>query len=428
MLNKALLRAVIADQATIRIPTPFFKREIYARLLAWQNNTQIIVLSGIRRSGKSTLLQQVRQHAHHKNCYLNFDDDRLLNFEISDFQSLLEVFIELYGDERTLYFDEIQNISGWERFIRRAYDQGYKIYLTGSNSNMLSKELGTRLTGRYLQIQVYPLSFKEFVQIYDPSLLTKKTFTTRDKGLIQHYFQQYWTTGGMPEYVLTAIPDVLQLLYQNILYRDIVVRYSLNNELPIKELMYYLASHVGKDVSFNALKAVIGVKNASTVSEYCHYLENSYLAFFVRRYDASLKKQIQKKGYLIDHALARIIGFRPTEDRGRILENIVFLELKRRECDIYFHRDKKECDFLLRHGTQIQQAIQVCQAFTSEETEQQEIAGLLEAMNAHGLGSGLILVEDLSQTTTVLQHNKDIHFMPISLWLLDTAEKTPPAG
>lgn len=422
MIDRTTLRAVVTDQRFIKLPEPLFEREAYSQLQALQAPSHIVVISGIRRSGKSTLLQQIRHSLPEKDFYLNFDDDRLLAFEVSDFQTLLEVFIELYGDQRIVFFDEIQNVPEWERFIRRLHDYGYKIYLTGSNSNMLSKELGTRLTGRYLQITVYPLSFKEFLNIDHASLLGGELFSTVEKGLVQGLFTKYCEVGGMPEYIRNPLKDVLHILYQNILYRDIIVRYQLPNEKPIKELMYYIASNVSKDVSFNALKSVIGVKSASTVSEYCVYLEDSYLIFLINRFDASLRKQIQyvKKGYIIDPALAQTIGFRVSADFGRMLENIVFLELKRKNLEIYFHRTEKECDFLIREGLQIREAIQVCQCFSSEDTKQREIAGLVDAMSCYNLESGLILTEDFfgSEKLTIEGKTFNIIIQPIWAWML----------
>lgn len=337
---------------------------------------------------------------------------------------MLEIFIELYGEQSIFYFDEIQNIEGWERFVRRLHDQGKKVYVTGSNANMLSRELGTRLTGRYVQCELYPLSFKEILMHQKPLLVEKSTFTTAEKSIIKRHFSDYLLQGGLPEYVATQSTEVLQLLYQNILYRDIIVRYRLQ-ELPLKELMYFLVSNVGKEVSFGKLAKVVGVKNGSTVSEYCHYLENSYLNFLINRYDPSVKRQMlfNKKTYAIDQGMARAICFRPSDDRGRMLENVVFIELKRRGCDVYFHRQQKECDFLIREGTRIVEAIQVCQQMTDADTQKREYAGLLEAMQYADLTQGLILTEDTFSDDSVEADSKHytIVIRPIWWWLLQQA-------
>lgn len=424
MVDIALLKQAIVDQNTLVLPKHLYQRQAFAQLSTFSILPHVVVISGIRRCGKSTLLQQLRQQQTEQAYYLNFDDDRLLGFHVEDFQTMLEIFIELYGEQSTFYFDEIQNIEGWERFVRRLHDQGKKVYVTGSNANMLSRELGTRLTGRYVQCELYPLSFKEIFMRHKPLLVEKSTFTTAEKSIIKQHFSDYLLQGGLPEYVATQSTEVLQLLYQNILYRDIIVRYRLQ-ELPLKELMYFLVSNVGKEVSFGKLAKVVGVKNGSTVSEYCHYLENSYLNFLINRYDPSVKRQMlfNKKTYAIDQGMVRAIGFRPSDDRGRMLENVVFIELKRRGCDVYFHRQQKECDFLIRKGTRIVEAIQVCQQMTDADTQKREYAGLVEAMQYADLTQGLILTEDTFADDSVEADSKHytIAIRPIWWWLLQQA-------
>ncbi len=426
-MDKAALISVIQDQHAFKLPVKTLERTPLASLEDFQANRYVIVLSGVRRCGKSTLMHQFRLKQAEQDFYLQFEDERLVAFTVADFQLLLETFIELYGVQKTLYFDEIQNIEGWERFVRRVHDQGYKVYLTGSNSNMLSQELGTHLTGRYLSITLYPFSFAEFVQIANPELLVPKNLGTDQIGLLKKAFREYSEVGGFPEYIETGLPDTLHMLYQNILYRDIVTRYRLSNPRPLKELVLFLASNISKEVSFNRVKTLLGLGSATTVSDYCSYLENVYLCFLINRYDPSLSKQTlhPKKCYLIDHALAKIIGFRPSEDRGRLLENLVFLELKRRKKEVYFHKAERECDFLVREGSKITEAIQVCLDCSTPETHSREVAGLLDAMRSYQLKSGLILTEDSSAewVETEGQTEYIIRMQPVWKWLLQNSDR-----
>lgn len=377
----------------------------------------------MRRVGKSTLLQQLRTDSNESNYYINFDDDRLVHFELKDFQVLLEQFIELYGVQKTFFFDEIQNIPGWERFVRRLHDQGNKVYITGSNATLFSQELGTRLTGRYFQLELYPYSFLEILQHRLPFDRSQEILTTEERGLASRIFSEYFTKGGIPPYIHSEEPEILHSLYESVLYRDIISRYKLSNDRPIKELVYYLASNVGKEFSYSGLAKQIGLGSPTSISNYCHYLSMSYLCFTVSRFSHSLTKQqlYNKKNYFIDHGLARTLGFRSTEDRGRLLENLVYIELKRRNGEIYFHKEKKECDFLLRKKGKICEAYQVCWSLNDQETQERELEGLYEAMQLHHLSTGTIITGESQEEELKVQlngKNVTIKSLPAWKWLL----------
>ena len=201
--TSALIKQIITEQRFVKSLKDFVKRDAYPKLQKYATFSEIVVITGLRRVGKSTLLQQLKSESTEQDYYINFDDDRLVHFELQDFQVLLEVFIELYGVQKTFYFDEIQNIDGWERFVRRLHDQGNKIYITGSNATLFSQELGTRLTGRYLQLELYPYSFSELLHHQSPSLELKNLITTEERGLALRAFGQYGLQGGIPPYVHT---------------------------------------------------------------------------------------------------------------------------------------------------------------------------------------------------------------------------------
>jgi len=417
-MEREVLKQVIADQQEYKPPKNFFNRTLTDTLKRFIDDPSIMIISGIRRSGKSTIQRKLQQELAKSDYYLNFDDERLIRFKVEDFQMLFEVFIELFGEQSTFYFDEIQNIDGWERFVRRLYEQGKKIYITGSNAKLLSKELGTHLTGRYIQLEVYPLSFKEIILNKYPDLLSKKVLTTNDIGMILHHFSHYLNNGGIPEYVKFEKPEYLRDLFDGILYRDIIARYKVNDEKSLREVVYYFSSNIGKEFSYTKLGKIVGLSSPHTIANYCNYLEQCYLCFFISRYSDSLKKQIQynKKCYMIDPAIIRISGFRVSEDRGRLLENIVLLHLKTLGKEVYFHKDHKECDFVLREGNSIVQAIQVTMHLSDKEVKKREVAGLVEAMKAYNLAEGLILTEN--EQDSINEDGFQITVMPIWKWLL----------
>ncbi|SDF50827.1 hypothetical protein SAMN04488589_0735 [Methanolobus vulcani] len=419
MDTETLKMAVISHNS---IPEEeFIERDIFDKVKDSGENPFIIIINGIRRCGKSTLMQQIRRINKENRYYLNFDDERLIGFSIDDFQKVHEIYVELYGLENTFYFDEIQNIDKWETFVRRMHDSKNKVYITGSNASMLSRELGTRLTGRHLSYTLYPFSFREYLRFNNISVSKDDFYLTESRSIIKKHFNQYLTTGGISEYLMYGNTDYLKSLYESIIYRDVIARYNLSDEKTLKDLIHYLASNIGREFSFNSLRKMLGLSNATTVKEYLNYFENSFLVFTILRYSPSLKKQMysNKKVYFIDNGLTNSISFRFSENRGSMLENLVFLSLKRKDCEIYFHKDKKECDFVIKDGFEIREAIQVTQNIEDPETRKREIEGLKEAMDEYELKEGLILTED-TEEEIVLQDKRMIIVKPIWKWLLET--------
>lgn len=413
------IREVVLDQHEVRLPPNYVDRSVFEKIKRFQETKEVVVITGLRRTGKSTILQRLRQLETPSDYFLNFEDDRLVSFDVSDFQRLLEIFLELYGPQKTFFFDEIERVPEWERFVRRLRDQNYKVYLTGSNAELLSAELGTLLTGRYLQVQVHPYSFQEFVGHHLPKLPSMKRWTTAQKGALRNLFAKYKQCGGIPEFTTTAITDYLHLLYEGVLYRDIIARRKLPNDKPMRELVRYLASNVGKEQSYNGIAKLLGMGSASTVSEYFHYLQMSYLCFFINRYSPSVKTQMHstKKVYFSDHALAKQLGFRFSEDRGRLLENLIYIELLRQGFEIYYHKGQKECDFIVRQEGHIVAAFQACASLADEKTRQRELEGLQEALETYSLEKGYIITEEEEETIT-LPSGLTAIVIPVWKWLL----------
>lgn len=414
---KQLLKDIIIDQKSFSSSKKSIIRSFPERYL---DNEEVIIISGVRRCGKSVLLQQIRARLPQKDYFFNFDDDRLGNFTIDNFQQLYEVFVELYGEQNYFYFDEIQNIKGWEHFVKRLYNSGKKVFVTGSNARMLSKELGTYLTGCYIAIELYPFSFSEFLRFHAQQHLLRDISGTVARGEIQSAFNDYLRRGGFPLYLKNKDGIVLKTLYDNILYKDVMVRNQIVNEREVKELVYYTVSNIGKPLTYTSLSKVIGVKNPTTVKNYLEYIENTYLLFSLSKLDYSVKAQLRnpKKIYAIDNALVVRLGFHFSGEEGRLLENMVYIELRRRGGEIFYHNSgNSECDFVVRDGFRVTQAIQVCFSLDSLDTREREIRGIQDAMDAYQLQEGIIITN--SNEEGVKCGDKLIRILPAWKWLLE---------
>lgn len=384
----------------------------------WVTTSEILIITGIRRCGKSVLLQQLRSRLSEQDFFFNFDDERLANFTVSDFQALQECFFELFGQQHTYYFDEIQNILGWESFIRRLYNEGCKVIITGSNAKMLSRELGTHLTGRYISVEIYPFSFGEYLKLINIHPVQADFYTTAGRSSLLAQFKDFIERGGFPRYLQTHSSRYLSSLYESIIFRDVMTRNSLTNEKEIKELVFYLASNATKRITYSSLGKIIGIRHAETVKNYLEYIQQTYMIFQLMKYSPSVKVQMlnPKKIYFIDNAIIGRIGFNATDNIGFKLENIVFIELKRRGYDIFYHSDKKECDFIVRQESRITQAYQVTVSVSETTTRKREISGLQEAMNAYGLSDGYIITMD--EKETIQLGDDTIHVVPVWEWML----------
>ena len=417
MDSRILKEIILQQKREFERKEDFVRRDILDKIEDYLKMPHAIVISGLRRSGKSTLLKEIKNNFYKNEIvyYFNFEDEHLVNFNVEDFNLLYETFVELFGKHKIFFFDEIQNIKGWELFVRKMYDRGFKFILTGSNSSMLSRELGSRLTGRYISIELQPFSFKEFLSF--KNIKVPRHILTEDRALIKNAFNNYLENGGIPEYLIYNNNELLKTLYENILYRDILVRYGLNDEKSLKELALYLFSNYGTEISYNKLKAMLNVGSLNTVKNYVHYLENSYLIFTIPKYEYSIKKQIYspKKIYVIDNSLINLISFGFSQNIGKILENLVFIELKRRNNEVYYHKDKHECDFIITQNRNILIAIQV--TLNLKNNKEREYNGLLEALDAYKLNTGLILTENEDYEEIV--QNKKIVVKPIWKWLLE---------
>lgn len=223
----------------------------------WLTTTEILIITGIRRSGKSVLLQQMRNKLPEQDFFFNFDDERLVNFTVADFQTLQECFFELFGEQHTYYFDEIQNVKGWETFVRRLYNEGNKLIVTGSNARMLSREFGTHLTGRYIAVEIFPFSFQEYLQLAKVQLEAKDFYLTSKRAILLGHFKEYLEKGGFPKYLQSSSTRYLSSLYDSIIFRDVMARNGLTNDKEMQELIFYLASNATKRITYTSLGKIV---------------------------------------------------------------------------------------------------------------------------------------------------------------------------
>jgi uncharacterized protein len=417
-MKKQDIKKVIVAQKESRTNYRYVARDKQFTQLAESDDPFVRIFSGVRRCGKSTLMDHIRDNSPEKNFCLNFDDNRLTGFNDGDFEKLYEAFNELYEPEKTWYFDEIQNIEHWELFVRRLHNEGHKVWITGSNARMLSRELGTHLTGRYLQIEIFPFSFAEYCRFREITIDANDFYSPAKTTVLKKAFQEYVKKGGFPEFLQSENADYLKILFENIIYRDVIVRYNIRNSRLLMEMTHFLISNISKEASYNSLKNAFGLANAITVKEYISYLEDCYLLFSVNKFDYSLKKQLAnpKKIYCIDTGMAGMVSFQFSENSGRQIENLVFIHLKKAGNEIYYHRENHECDFLEVSQQKVLSAIQVCQSMEQPAIRQREINGLTEAMKSHKLQKGFIITED--EEENIEYDDLTIEVMPAWKFLL----------
>ena len=391
---------------------------------------KIITLIGVRRCGKTSIFyhminQLIEKIEKTKILFLNFEDER---FELNsdELDLILQVYMELYPSyklsECYFFFDEIQNIPNWEKFIRRMYDTISKnIFITGSNSKLLSSEIATSLRGRTLNFEIFPLSFKEYLSFKD---IEVDFYSSKSLAFIKNAQESFLKNGSFPEILFLEeiyANKTLQEYFNVLLYKDLAERYNITNTVALKFFLKRIISSSTKQISinkiFNELKSS-GIKiGKNTLYEFLEYVQNIYLALTLQKYDNSLinKELGEKKIYSIDIGLNNATEFRFSDDIGKSLENAVFLELKRKEFDIYYYRtSKSECDFLVFDKNTISDVIQVTFDMGDENTKSREIKGLIEACKNFDLKSGIIITFDSEDE--LIENGIKIKIIPFYKW------------
>ncbi len=386
-------------------------------------NTGLIkLITGPRRAGKSVMALQILKNTNF--AYLNFDDDMLLKFFDED--AVIQGMHDVYKGFTYLLLDEIQNLPDWELWVSKLYRRGINLIITGSNSKLLSHEMASSLTGRYLQITVLPFSFAEILRFKEQPLPAGMQFSPVETGRILGEFQTYLFNGGFPETALNPgiLKNYLSSLFDSILLKDILKRFRVRQTQQLYELSNFLLSNYTNLFSYNQLKDSLNFNSVATVQKFIGYLEEPYLFQHITRYDNKIKIQQKsaQKIYIIDNGFIKSRSFELSPNYGRLLENLVFIELLRRdykpEFELFYYRTRndKEIDFLVRNGHRIEQLIQVCYDFDQAKVIKRETNALIEAAMELNCADLLILTwdkEDLIET-----NNSKIKILPVWKWML----------
>lgn len=403
--------------------------KIIKRDLVLPNTNKITTVIGNRRVGKTfyfyQLITELLNSKINKNqiLYINFDDDRLYPLKLSDLDDLLESYYELFPENKNkmkyFFFDEIQNIKNWELFIRRINDkEKIKLFLTGSSSKLLSHEIATTLRGRTLSFNLYTLNFKEFLEFKNITFKKEDIYSSK-RYTLQKLFLEYLNNGSFPEVVLEkdTKKEILNNYYEMFIYKDLVERYSIRNIDLLKKLSKYLLTNVSNLFSVSSYYKLINSENSiskETIYEYLSYLKEINLIFTVPIYSYSLKQQQvnPSKIYTIDNGLRNAVSFKFSEDEGRLAENLVFIELKRKLKEIYYWKGKGEIDFVIKNKDSSVDLINVCY---SDKIPQREVDSIKEFIEKHPkkkINKCLILTKDVDKI------EKNIEYFPIWKWLL----------
>ena len=376
-------------------------------------NPLIKLITGPRRVGKSVFALLMLQG---KNfAYLNFDDNQLL--EKWDEDLVMSALDDVYPDYDFLLLDEVQNLPDWDLWISKLYRRGKNLIITGSNAKMLSSEMATVLTGRYLQIEMLPFSL-------DETMRWKKISPEREEQAAQTMVlaDDYMRNGGYPETIpaRSITKSYLSALFDSILLKDVAKRHKVRNTTDLYNLATYLLSNFCNPISANELAGELGLSSVSTTKKFCDYLNEPYLFFYLPRYNNKLKLmgKAPKKVYVVDNGFVQSTAFNLSENLGRLLENQVFVELMRRgyipgkTLFYYRTRNDREIDFVTRKGTRVEQLIQVCYDMTSEKTRKRELDALAEA--AEELHCNNLLVITGSQNETIVSKGLSINIVSIN--------------
>lgn len=412
------------------------KREVLCQREIIKNidysSKEVVDLIGPRRSGKSSIMKLIVDKLGLKKndfLYINFEDPFFIeNNNPLVFEEIVAIFREYYSSKlKFLFLDEVQEIKGWEKAVRKFRDgENFKIFLTGSSSKLLSKELATLLTGRHKTYNILPLSFVEFLIFRKIKIDTPKDLILQDKK-IKKQFLDFLTLGGFPEPVLGNDQQLLKEYFYDILQKDIMVRYQIRERETLEKIAIYLLSNIGKPISVEVLKQTYNISFV-LASKYIAYLQEAFLVFGLTQFSFSLKKQAKafKKTYAIDTGLANAVSFRFSQDKGRYLENAVFLELMRKKEKIYYYKTKNnlEVDFAVFEKQKVKILIQVAWSLQDEQTKKREMAGLFEAMEECELKRGIILTYD--EQALIKVGDKSIKVVPVWKWMLEKQVSPDP--
>lgn len=419
------LKRVLADQHEVLSEKlgreRIVERELRGRILRNFKPTAHII-TGPRRSGKSVLSTTLPG----KVLYVNFEDPAMAGFSIEDYKRLLQAGYELFGEFDYIVLDEVQEVEGWERMVS-ALREGHPTVVTGSNARLLSREFSTYLTGRYLSYTLLPFSFREFLAYKG---INPEVKTTKDEARIKRALLEYIQHGGFPE-ALRFGREYLMNLYNDIITRDVIVRYGIRNVRELKEVAFYLFSNFAGRFTYSKIKNTLRIGNVETVKNYVEYLKSAYLVFELPKFSFKPKEVLRgdRKVYAVDTGMVNTVIPKVSENIGRLMENAVFLELLRLKhyrkpsAELYYYRDDKgEIDFVVRDGEETE-LIQVTYASGKDEIAKREVKNLFRVMEIFRLRSGTLITWDYEDK--IEAGGRSINAVPLWKWLMNRYNVSP---
>lgn len=415
------LKGIITDQKS-ELEEKFREEKIierekisYARgFLRYPN---ILAVLGVRRCGKSVFSILLAREMGKNFGYINFDDERLVGISAKDLNKVLQAFYELYGKVGIIILDEPQNVGGWELFANRLR-RTKKVIITGSNSQLLGGELATALTGRHVDVFMFPFSFREILG-FKPNI-----YRTEDIARVRRELERYLKGSGFPEYFKFGSRIVVGI-YEDVINKDCVRRHEIRNERSFRELAKYLVSNFSSEFTYSKLSRITGIRDVHTVKNYVGYLEQAFLIRVLERFSFKLKQQIiaPKKAYVVDHGFANFMSFRPSRDIGRLFENLVCVELFNRTSEepgtgIYYYKNPsgREVDFVIKEGARVKQLIQVCYDISDPDVRERELKSLAVGSKELRCKNLLVLTPDHEGEGKF--EGREIKFLPLWKWLL----------
>lgn len=405
------------------------KRDQLKDIVKWIERREIVSIIGVRRAGKTTLFYEIIDYIIKSKgvdpkriFFIKSDDDRvkqekLIDTAIDEYQRWVNQKQDFF-----LFIDEIQEIPDWQKTLKRIYDlnENIKIFISGSNSSMLKEDLGSLLAGRFSYFEIFPFNLREFLAAKGIEIKNEADMI-RNKNVIRNYLAEYIENGSFPEVVLEENKrlkeELVRFYFDSIFYRDILKRRNIRNPAKMEKLVKYLLHNISNLMNFSKIARLLELTTDS-ITEYVRALEDSYLIFSINLYEFSYKKQIinPKKIYCVDSGIRNIVGFNFSSDIGRLYENVVFVSLRRRSREIYYWKGKKECDFIVKSGRELE-AVQVCYDASSPETKTAEMSTLLEAMEKLKIGKGTIITDNYEAEEEM--NGRKISFIPLWKWLLE---------
>ncbi len=416
-ISKEVFRALISEgQETLR------NTEIFDRHFDFEENGRY-VLVGVRQSGKSYMLyKRAKQlmaegHSLEEFVYIDFDDERLIEMNVNDFDTILQTYKTIYSHKPILLFDEIQNVDGWEHFARRLANQKYMVYVTGSNAKMLSRDIHTTLGSRYIDTDIYPYSFAEYLDANNVQL-SKEWLYSSERFKVEQMFREYMLWGGFPELLLfKSKRRWLNDLYEKILLNDILVRNKIKNEMAIRMTIKRLAESVGKPISYNRIANLVkgtGVSSSTaSVIQYTEFARDAYIIIALENYASKfVEKETIKKHYFLDNGILSIFL---TGTLSHLLENLCAIHLYREFKDkVYFYNKNFEVDFYVPEN---KYAYQVCVSLDDQDTKEREVDALVKFDKLENLNYMSIITLDTEGSLTA-PNGKIIEVIPAWKWLL----------